>query len=108
MRFPRPGPSAASIDNTITRAGNDIHASTTRWTTMSYAPPTYALDTPIRVARTVASATVVKATVTEIRAPYTIRLQMSRPRLSVPIQNAAPGGFMRAPRIDSSYAYGAI
>ena len=31
---------------------------------------------------------------------------MSRPRLSVPIQNRALGGFIRA--IDSSYAYGAI
>src|SRR5262245_8344843 len=28
---------------------------------------------------------------------------MSRPRLSVPIQNWAPGGFMRAPRMVSSY-----
>src|SRR5512132_3351820 len=33
---------------------------------------------------------------------------MSRLRLSVPSQCAAPGGVMRAPRIDSSYPYGAI
>ena len=35
IRFSRPGPSAASRESTITRDGNDIQASTTRWTTMS-------------------------------------------------------------------------
>ena len=54
------------------------------------------------VAKTVVSATVANPTVTEIRAPYTTRLHMSRPMLSVPIQNRALGGFMRDPGTDSS------
>ena len=53
-------------------------------------------------AATSASATVKKPTVISTRAPYTTRLQMSRLRLSVPSQWAAPGAFMRAPRTDSS------
>src|SRR5262245_41270778 len=103
IKFSRPGPSAATSESTITRAGNEIQASTTRWTRMSKVPPRYALETPTIVARSVVSAMVANPTVTEIRAPYTTRLQMSRPRLSVPIQNCALGGFMRAPRIVSSY-----
>src|SRR2546426_1134897 len=58
IRLGSPGPSAAIRDRTTTSAGNDIHASTTRWTTMSYAPPRYALETPMAVAINVASATV--------------------------------------------------
>ena len=54
------------------------------------------------MATSVASATVANPTVMEIRAPYTTRLQMSRERLSVPIQNCALGGFMRAPAIDTA------
>lgn len=42
---------------------------------------------------------VAKPTVIDTRAPYTMRLHMSRERLSVPSQWAAAGGFMRAPRI---------
>src|SRR4029453_11434224 len=57
---------------------------------------------------TVASATVANPTVMEIRAPYTTRLQTSRERLSVPIQNLALGGFMRLPGTDSFYEGGAI
>ena len=53
------------------------------------------------VATSVARATVANPTVTEMRAPYTTRLQTSRARLSVPIQNWALGGFIRAPGIDS-------
>jgi hypothetical protein len=58
---------------------------------------------PIPAASTFAMRTAQKPTVTEMRAPYTTRLQMSRPRLSLPIQNWALGGFMRAPRMVSSY-----
>src|SRR5262245_47722734 len=60
------------------------------------------------VAITVARATVAKPTVTEMRAPYTTRLQTSRDRLSVPIQNWALGGLVRAAGIDWSYGYGAM
>src|SRR5437667_8943199 len=108
IRLGNPGPSAAIRDRTTTSAGNDIHASTTRWTTMSYAPPRYALETPMAVAINVASVTVANPTVTEIRAPYTTRLHTSRERLSVPIQNWMLGGFIRAPWIDSAYGSGAI
>ena len=48
------------------------------------------------VASRVNRRTVENPTVTEIRAPKTTRLQMSRPRLSVPIQYLTLGGFMRA------------
>ena len=41
-------------------------------------------------------------TVTDTRAPKTMRLHMSRERLSVPSQWAADGGFIREPRIVSS------
>src|ERR671919_1284504 len=108
IRLGSPGPRAAISERTTTSAGKDIQASTTRWITMSYAPPRYALETPTAVAISVARATVAKPTVTEIRAPYTTRLHTSRERLSVPIQNCALGGRLRAPRIDSSYRYGAI
>ncbi len=58
---------------------------------------------PMTVASTLASRTAPKPTVTDTAAPYTTRLYTSRPRLSVPIQNWAPGAFMRAPRMVSSY-----
>ncbi len=102
MRLGSPGPSAAISERMTTSAGNEIQASTTRWTAMSYAPPRYALETPTAVAISVASATVANPTVTEIRAPYTTRLHTSRERLSVPIQNLALGGFMRLPGTDCS------
>ena len=53
-------------------------------------------------AASTASVTVRKPTEIDTRAPYTIRLHMSRLRLSVPSQWAALGAFMRAPRIESS------
>src|SRR5262249_20946651 len=108
MRLSRPGPSTAITDKMMTRYGNDSHASTIRCTTSSHGPPRWALDTPMAVATAMASAMVAKPTVTETRAPYTMRLHMSRLRLSVPSQCAALGGLIRAPRIVSSKRYGAI
>src|SRR5262249_26816437 len=102
MRFSRPGPSTAITERMMTRYGNESHASTTRCSVRSHTPPKYALDTPMAVATTMASAMVANPTVTDTRAPYTARLHMSRLRLSVPSQCAALGGVMRAPRIVSS------
>src|SRR5579864_4471620 len=55
-----------------------------------------------------APATATKPTVIEILAPRMTRLNTSRPRLSVPIQCGADGGWRRASRSSSSGPVGAI
>ena len=70
---------------------------------MSNVPPTYALEMPMAAAMRVPRAIVAKPTVTDTRAPYTTRLQMSRERLSVPIQNRALGACIRPPGMLWSY-----
>jgi hypothetical protein len=84
MTFNSPGPNTAMMLSTKNKGGNAIHASTTRWTKTSTVPPKYPLRTPKVVANRMLNATAPKPTVTEMRAPYTMRLKRSRPRLSVP------------------------
>ena len=59
------------------------------------------------VATTMASAIVAKPTVTDTRAPYTMRLHMSRLRLSVPSQCAALGADNLSRDMWSRIVYGA-
>ena len=69
MTFRSPGPRTAMIDRITTRKGNDCHASTTRWTRMSYLPPKYPLVIPSSAARRLDSTTAPKPTEIETRAP---------------------------------------
>src|SRR6266851_1577899 len=62
---------------------------------------------PTKVPKTPADPTTTTPMTSEIRAPYRIRLAMSRPSESVPSQCSGEGGFRRTARSSASGSYGA-
>ena len=79
-----PWPTMVMIVSNSNRPGNDIQASTKRCTRMSSLPPTKPATPPTSSATSVLSRVAAKPTPSEVRAPYTSRLNTSRPSWSVP------------------------
>ncbi|MBA7590992.1 hypothetical protein ES708_33137 [subsurface metagenome] len=79
------------------RPGKHIQVSTNLCAIRSNLPPRYPDTIPITAETVVARVEPIKPTVTEIRAPKIMRDSMSRPTLSVPIQNWADGGVKKPP-----------
>jgi len=90
-----PCPRRDIINMRIISQGRHMTPSTNLCTIRSNLPPKYPHSIPIVVAISVLRVVAAKPTIIEIRAPKMIRLSRSRPRLSVPNQNSADGGFRK-------------
>src|SRR5712692_7243347 len=104
----RLGPSAPAIAIARIRAGKARKTSVRRMSASSTRPPLYPATSPTTVPKTPADATTTTPMMSEIRAPYRIRLAMSRPSESVPSQWSGDGGIKREPSAWRSGSYGAI
>ena len=80
------GPMTLTIAIASRIAGNDWMASTTRWMTRSIQPPAKPENSPMTAPASVPNPTVRNPTYSEIRAPYMMRVRMSRPMPSDPSQ----------------------
>src|ERR671925_320080 len=76
-------PRTAIMARTMTRPGTAIIASTMRWTMRSTTPPVYAETRPTTNHPVTPIKTAPNPTYREIRAPWMIRLRISRPTWSV-------------------------
>src|SRR5450631_357834 len=88
------GPSAAAMPSASRMAGNDIRASISRMIAPSSLRNCAAI-TPMTALHRPEATQTAKPTDSEIRAPYSTRVKMSRPNMSVPNQNASEGGRKR-------------
>jgi hypothetical protein len=91
-------PSAADITIASTRSGSPWRMSSTRCVTRSSRPPGVAGQEADHAAQRGAEQVDATPTISETRAPCTMRENMSRPMLSVPSQCAAPGRANVRPR----------
>ncbi len=90
-----PAPRAAVITRARITVGNASIRSVARIIVSSATPPTNPAMAPTSVPSTAARTTAPMPTGIEMRAPYRMRLRMSRPRASVPSQWPAVGGASR-------------
>ena len=84
MALVSPGPRVVAMDMASTILGMAIIMSQKRMIRVSASPPKKPAKAPRRQPTRALPASEIKAIFKEVRVPYTTRLKMSRPKLSVP------------------------
>src|SRR6185312_5801284 len=92
ITFGSEGPRAAVITSASTRSASACMMSVTRWNTRSTQPERYPEASPIATPKIAPSVVEPIPTASEMRAPWMMRANMSRPKASVPNQCWALGG----------------
>ena len=108
----RLGPTRAASSTAKRIAGSASCTSTSRIRSWPIRPPTQPATSPVSVPTSAAPGTTIPTTITEMRAPCTKRLYMSRPRSSVPsgyaqVPPSKTGGCRRFRTSMCSGSYGA-
>src|SRR5215204_3389768 len=101
-------PSTATIVRARMIVGKAKSAFTSRCSQKSTAPPKYAPTRPIKLPMVTPRPTEMKPTCSEMRAPYTTWLKISRPSSSVPKKCSALGAFRRSRALSAKGSWVAI